>query len=101
MDPRQCIAIVPEALHLALFLIPQVVSGTKKRDCNGLKLFGRIATITCAILLVYGENNLGHGSPRFRRKPIQLLAVGKVIQPGSSNTGIAALCRTESRAIPV
>ena len=68
MDPRQCLAVVPKALQFALFLIPDGLCGTKKRDSNGLKLFGRVAVVTRAILLVYRENNLGQGSPRFQRK---------------------------------
>lgn len=44
MDPRQCLAIVPKALQFALFVIPQGFRGTKNRDSNGLKLFGRVAS---------------------------------------------------------
>jgi hypothetical protein len=68
MDPRQCFAIVPKAFQLALFLTPDSLCSTKKRHSNGFKLFGRVAIVTRAILLVYRENNLGNRSPRFQVK---------------------------------
>lgn len=65
MDPRQCFATLPKAFHLALLLVPDGLCGTKKRDSNGLKLFGRVAIVTRTILLVDRQNNLAHVPPRF------------------------------------
>lgn len=69
MDLCQCFAVVPKAFQFALFLIPDGLCGTKKRDSNGLKLFGRVAIVSRAIVLVYRENNLGN-RPRRRRSRV-------------------------------
>jgi hypothetical protein len=66
MDPCQWFAIMRKALKLALFPIADG-RGAKKRDSYGLKLFRCVAIVTRAILSVYRENNLGHGSPRLQQ----------------------------------
>jgi hypothetical protein len=67
MDPCQWFAIMPKALKLALFPIADGFCGAKKRDSYGLRLFRCVAIVTRAILSVYRENNLGHGSPRLQQ----------------------------------
>jgi len=59
MDPCQRFTIGPKALQGALLMIPEGLSGAKKRHSNRLKLFGCIAVATRTILLVYREGNLG------------------------------------------
>lgn len=76
-DPGQSLAIFSKALQLSLLSIPDGLRGTKERHCNSLKLFGCVARATCAILLVYRENNLGHGSPRFQLKKSELRKVSE------------------------
>jgi hypothetical protein len=54
-----------EALQSALFPVPKCLCGAKKRNRNGLEVFGVIAAVTRTILFVYRQNNLGHPPPQF------------------------------------
>jgi len=77
MNPGQWFAIMAKALQLALLMIPECVSGAKKRHSNRLKLFGCIAVAARTVLLVYHEGNLGHGSPRLQLRQNLLRKLSK------------------------